>query len=242
MIKIIPASERHFSDMGWLQTYWLFSFGTYYDPENVQFGALRVFNDDIVAPGAGFPAHDHREMEIVTVILEGELTHEDSMGHKTVIRRGDVQRMSAGTGVTHSEFNRSDRPVHLYQIWIFPETEGLTPGYDQKHYDPMTWANKLYPLASGRHKPESVSLHADATIYRGDFEEAIAFDYETNESRCIFIYVAEGNLEVNGHGLGTADQARIDLTRQIAIKSLEDTEFMLIDVPSDRNRSPAKRP
>ncbi len=118
MIDIIKADQRHFSDFGWLQTYWLFSFSSYFDPQNIRFGSLRVFNDDVVNPGTGFPTHPHEEMEIITIVLEGEMTHQDSMGNKTVIKAGDVQRMSAGTGLTHSEYNLAEKPVHFYQIWI----------------------------------------------------------------------------------------------------------------------------
>src|SRR5210317_1860784 len=147
MIEIIKADERHFSDFGWLKTYWLFSFSNYFDPHNIQFGALRVFNDDVVEPGTGFPTHPHEEMEIVTVVLDGEITHEDSMGNKSVIRKGDVQRMSAGTGLTHSEFNLADKPVHFYQIWILPDQRGLSPSYDQKRFDTGLVKNRVYPVA-----------------------------------------------------------------------------------------------
>jgi len=232
MIKVIPASQRHFSDFGWLRTYWLFSFSNYYDPDNIQFGALRVFNDDVVAPGTGFPTHPHREMEIVTIVLDGEMTHEDSMGNKTVIRPGDVQRMSAGTGLTHSEFNLADEPVHFYQIWIFPDIEGLTPGYDQKHFDPAVWKNKLHPVASGQDKPDSVTFHTDATIYRGFFDPGMSFDFETDESRRLFVYVTQGEVRVNGTPLKETDQARIDLEPNLAIETGDATEFILIDVPS----------
>ncbi len=232
MIKIIPAAQRHFSDLGWLKTYWLFSFATYYDPENIQFGALRVFNDDVVAPGAGFPTHSHQEMEIVTVVLDGEMTHEDSMGNKAVIRAGDVQRMSAGTGLTHSEFNLADKPVHFYQIWIFPELEGLTPGYDQKHYEPADWKNRLYPIASGQDQPGSVTFHTDATIYRGDFDKGERFDFETDESRRVFLYITDGAVQVNGRNLKTTDQARIDLEQAVTLRALSDTQLVLVDVPS----------
>ena len=135
MIEIIKADRRHFSDFGWLKTYWLFSFSGYFDPQNIQFGALRVFNDDVVDPGTGFPTHPHEEMEIVTIVLEGEMTHADSMGNKAKIEAGDVQRMSAGAGLAHSEFNLAEKPVHFYQIWMFPDKAGLTPSYDQRHYD-----------------------------------------------------------------------------------------------------------
>jgi hypothetical protein len=232
MIKIVPAAQRHFSDMQWLQTHWLFSFATYYDPENIQFGALRVFNDDVVAPGTGFPTHPHWEMEITTIVLEGEITHEDSMGNKTVIRPGDVQRMSAGTGLTHSEFNLADRPVHFYQIWVFPDGRRLTPNYDQKHYEPATWRNRLCPVASGQNKPGSVTFHTDATIYRGSLERGVTLNFETEESRRIFIYVTDGSLEVNGRSLNKADQARIDLEQGVALRSFSDADFIVIDVPS----------
>jgi len=125
MIEIVKANQRRFSDREWLQTYWLFSFASYYDPRNIRFGALRVFNDDVVQPGEGFPTHPHEEMEIITVVLDGEITHADSMGNKAVIRAGDVQRMSTGTGLTHSEFNIGESPVHFYQIWLFPDQAGL---------------------------------------------------------------------------------------------------------------------
>jgi len=130
MIHVIRADERHFTDFGWLKTYWLFSFSEYYDPTNIQFGALRVFNDDVVAPHTGFGTHPHEEMEIITIVLDGEVTHEDSLGTKAVMRAGDVQRMSAGTGIQHSEFNLGEAPVHFYQFWLYPDICGLAPSYD----------------------------------------------------------------------------------------------------------------
>jgi hypothetical protein len=232
MIRIVPAEQRHFSDFGWLKTYWLFSFSDYYDPENVQFGALRVYNDDVVEPGMGFPTHPHQEMEIVTVVLDGEMTHADSMGNKTVIRPGDVQRMSAGTGLTHSEFNLADTPVHFYQIWIFPDVKRLEPTYDQRHFEPETWKNRLLPAASGQNKGGAVTLHTDATIYRADLDKAKTIDFATEDSRRIFVYVTEGGLEVNGQRLTSKDQARIDLESAVRLKALEDTSVVLIDVPS----------
>lgn len=232
MTRIIPADQRHFSDFGWLKTYWLFSFSNYYDPENIQFGALRVFNDDVVQPEMGFPTHPHQEMEIVTVALDGEMTHADSMGNKTVIRTGDVQRMSAGTGLTHSEFNLAEKPVHFYQIWIFPDVEGLEPTYDQQHFEPEAWKNRLLPAASGQDKDGAVTFHTDATIYRADLDKGTAIDFETNDTRRIFVYVTEGSLDVNGHELASKGQARIDLESGINLKALDETSLVLIDVPS----------
>src|SRR5512137_605268 len=170
MFDVIRASHRHHSDFGWLKTYWLFSFSNYFDPRNIQFGALRVFNDDVVEPGTGFPTHPHEEMEIITTVLDGEMTHQDSMGNRTVIKAGDVQRMSAGTGLTHSEFNLAAAPVHFYQIWIFPDTKGLNPTYDQRTFSSAIFTNRLVPVASGRGIRDTVTFHTDATIYRSELK------------------------------------------------------------------------
>jgi redox-sensitive bicupin YhaK (pirin superfamily) len=232
MIQIIPAKKRHFSDLGWLNTYWLFSFANYYDLNNIQFGPLRVFNDDVVKPGTGFPTHPHEEMEIITIALSGEITHKDSMGNKTVIKAGDVQRMSAGTGLTHSEFNLAKGPVHFYQIWIYPDLPGLKPSYDQKTFHPSSWKNRLLPAASGQGLHGAVSFHTYATIYRSDLDSREVIDFKTSDSRRIFIYVTSGDLEVNDAKLGPNDQARIDLEDNLKIKAESDASFILIDVAS----------
>ncbi|MCE1246298.1 MAG: pirin family protein [Firmicutes bacterium] len=233
-MKTISSSKRHFSDYGWLKTFWLFSFSDYYDPDNIQFGALRVFNDDIVEPGTGFPTHPHHEMEIITVVLDGEMTHKDSMGNTAVIKAGDVQRMSAGTGLTHSEFNLSDKPVHFYQIWIFPDTKGLKPSYDQKTFEPVQWKNKLLPIASGRGIPDTVTFFTDAAIFRSDLDEGLAISHNADSSRRIFIYLTSGELEVNGILLKSGDQARIEPENEINIKAMKNAAFIMIDVPSCR--------
>jgi len=232
MIQIIPANKRHFSDFGWLKTYWLFSFSNYYDPFNIQFGALRVFNDDIVEPKTGFPTHPHEEMEIVTIVLSGEITHKDSMGSKNVIKAGDVQRMSAGTGLTHSEFNLAKEPVHFYQIWIYPDLAGLKPSYDQKSFSPEAWKNRLLPVASGQGLHGAVTFHTYATIYRSDLEARQKIDFKVTESRRVFIYLTSGSLEVNDKKLEANDQARIDLENDLEFRSYRDSAFILIDVPS----------
>jgi redox-sensitive bicupin YhaK (pirin superfamily) len=232
MIDIIKAKDRHFNDFQWLQTYWLFSFSSYFDPHNIQFGALRVFNDDIVQPGSGFPTHPHEEMEIITIVLTGEMTHEDSMGHKAIIKAGDVQRMSAGTGLTHSEFNLAEDPVNFYQIWIFADESGLEPTYDQKTFSPSQWKNKLLPVASGQAIPETVAFHTDATIYRCDLDRDQSIAFGATTGRRIFIYLTNGELSVDGQKIEQKDQARIDTDDPIQIKALSDTEFILIDVPS----------
>ncbi|OGP65997.1 MAG: Pirin domain-containing protein [Deltaproteobacteria bacterium RBG_13_53_10] len=232
MIQIIPANQRHFSDFGWLKTYWLFSFSNYYDPFNIQFGALRVFNDDVVEPRTGFPTHPHEEMEIVTIALSGEITHKDSMGNKNVIKAGDVQRMSAGTGLTHSEFNLAKEPVHFYQIWIYPDLAGLKPSYDQKSFSPDSWKNRLLPVASGQGLHGAVTFHTYATIYRSDLEARQKIDFKITEARRIFLYLTSGSLGVNDKRLEAKDQARIDLETELEIRSYTDSSFILIDVPS----------
>lgn len=230
-MQIIKADKRHFSDFGWLQTYWLFSFSNYYDPHNVQFGALRVFNDDVVAPGTGFPTHPHEEMEIVTIVLQGEMTHEDSMGNKSLIKAGDVQRMSAGTGLTHSEFNQSADPVHFYQIWILPDQKGLQPSYDQKSFSATSWRNRLFPVASGQGIEGAVSFYTDATIYRCDLEKGYEVTHAAPAGRLIFLYVTEGEIDVNGVAVGENDQARIIPDKPLRLTAKKAAACILIDVP-----------
>lgn len=232
MIEIIKANRRHFSDFGWLKTYWLFSFSDYFDPHNIQFGALRVFNDDVVEPGTGFPTHPHEEMEIITIVLDGEMTHQDSMGNKTVIRTGDVQRMSAGTGLTHSEFNLAHQPVHFYQIWIFPDIAGLRPTYDQRTFAPADWKNRLLPVASGQNLPDTVTFHTDATIYRCDLDAGKEVTFKNTAGRRIFVYLTNGRLSANGQPMATEDQARIDVDEPLILKAAEPSDLILIDVPS----------
>lgn len=232
MIDIVRAKDRHFTDFGWLKTYWLFSFSNYYDPGNIQFGALRVFNDDVVEPSTGFPTHPHREMEIVTIVLDGEITHKDSMGNQSVIRAGDVQRMSAGTGLSHSEFNHGSKPVHFYQIWIYPDESKLEPSYDQKSFDPSLWSNRLYAVASGEGHEDAVSFHADATIYRCSLEAGKEVDTEPGTDRRIFVYVTAGAVSLNGEQLTMGDQARVDLEDRVRLVAEDDSEFILIDIPS----------
>jgi redox-sensitive bicupin YhaK (pirin superfamily) len=232
MIDIIRANHRYYSDFGWLKTCWLFSFSDYFDPHNIQFGALRVFNDDIVEPGTGFPTHPHKEMEIITIVLDGIMTHQDSMGNKAVIGAGDVQRMSAGTGLTHSEFNLAETPVHFYQIWIFPDTAGMEPTYGQRSYQPSDLQNQLCPVASGQHIPNTVTLHTDATIYRSDLDSGGMVSLEETDGRRLFLYLTRGSLDVNDHIVQEKDQARADIEVPLVIRARQPSEFILVDVPS----------
>lgn len=236
MIKIIKAKNRHFNDFGWLKTYWLFSFSDYYDPANIHFGRLRVFNDDIVEPTTGFPTHPHEEMEIITIVLSGEMTHKDSMGNVSLIKAGDVQRMSAGTGLTHSEFNLSSERVHFYQIWILPDKRGTKPSYDQKTFSSQEWGNTLFPVASGRNIPGAVTFQSDSSIYRSHMDAGTRLDFVTATDRGTFIYLTKGSLEVNEVRLDEKDQARINDVDQIRITALHDSEFILIDIPGLREQ------
>lgn len=241
MIKIIRAKDRYFSDFGWLKTHWLFSFSDYYDPENIQFGSLRVFNDDIIAPGMGFPTHPHREMEIITIVMEGEITHEDSMGNITTIKAGDIQRMTAGKGITHSEYNLSDKPVHLYQIWIYPDKSKLEPGYDQKSFHESSWKNWLCPVASGRSIENVVTFNTDATIFRGELDANKHLEFDPEEDRRIFIYLAKGEVMVNDKKIQKNDQARIDLEKELILTATKEAELIVIDVPSNKGWGYAKK-
>jgi hypothetical protein len=231
-MKIIRAGERHFTDYGWLKTFWLFSFSDYYDPDNLRHGALRVFNDDIVEPGEGFATHPHKEMEIVTIVLSGEITHTDSMGNESVLRSGEVQRMSAGTGITHSEYNRSpsNDPLHLYQIWIEPDTPGLTPSYEQKGFDLKDRVNNLLPLVSGKGLSGALSIHSDSSIYISTLEGGARLTYKGLDKRAIFIYLIDGELELNGDKLGASDQARLEGPVDISIAATDESSFVLLDL------------
>jgi redox-sensitive bicupin YhaK (pirin superfamily) len=231
VIRIIPPDERHFTDFGWLQTYWLFSFSNYYDPSNLRHGALRVFNDDVVQPGAGFPTHPHQEMEITTIVLSGEITHEDSMGNRSVIKAGDVQRMSAGTGLTHSEFNRAEGPVLFYQIWIQPGAKGLEPSYDQRSYEATAWKNQVFPVASGKPIPDTVTMHADATIYRASLDGGKDLEFDIGRERKLFLYLTAGELELNGGKLTGKSQARVAGETKLLLEAATDSGFILIDAP-----------
>jgi redox-sensitive bicupin YhaK (pirin superfamily) len=230
MIKRIPAESRHFTDAGWLKTYWLFSFSDYYDPENIAHGTLRVFNDDNVESQSGFPDHPHRNYEIVTIVLEGELTHWDSSGNRGVIKSGDVQRMSAGSGVYHSEMNIGENPVHLYQIWVEPNEENVLPSYEQKHFN-LDEKNHLMKLVSSDGK-DCIKINSDSSFYFGTFESDRQIRYESNPKRKVFIYIRQGEMRINNELFKSNDQARIENQSIIVIQTIKESGFVLIDVPA----------
>lgn len=231
MIKVIPAKERHFNDFGWLKANWLFSFDHYHDPNNMNFGSLRVFNDDVVDAGQGFPPHSHAEMEIITIVLSGAVTHSDSMGNKTVIRAGDVQRMTAGTGVKHAEFNFENEPLHLYQIWIMPDTKGQKPSYEQKTTKMADLKNQIRLVASSMpNGADIVTLNTDAAIYQSNPDAGKELRFENPRRRRLFLYVTDGALEVNGARLDRNDQGRIEGVELLSIRAIQDSRFIIVEV------------
>ncbi|UYZ59876.1 pirin family protein [Hymenobacter latericus] len=234
MLTYIPATERyHAQPVAWLSSFHLFSFAEYYDPKNMHFGPLRVFNDDTVAPNAGFPQHPHHEMEIVSIVLEGEITHEDTMGNKTTIKAGEVQRMTAGTGLAHSEYNRTDKPLRFYQLWFIPNMKGLSPSYEQKDIDFLDSKNELIPLVSGQKVLEDVVyINSNSTIYWSNLRAEKEIEFKTFPIRNTFLYLKEGSLFVNGTEMGPGDQVRATDEHVIHIRAERDAQFILIDLPA----------
>ncbi len=230
MTQIIPAAKRAFNDFGWLKTFWLFSFDHYHDPNNMHFGNLRVFNDDKVAAQSGFPTHPHREMEIVTIILTGAITHQDSMGNKTAIRVGEIQRMTAGTGITHSEHNLENEELHLYQIWFMPRENRLKPSYEQKLFNVADRKNVLQPVVSGIGSGGAVLINSNATIFLSDLDSGKELTHPVAVGTGVFFYVTDGELSVNGNALQKNDQLRITDVNSLAISAKKDSKFILIDV------------
>ncbi|MFC6999767.1 pirin family protein [Rufibacter roseus] len=232
MLKIIPAAERYHASHGWLNSYFLFSFAEYYDQNNVQLGPLRVFNDDYIQGNNGFPEHPHSEMEVVTIVLEGEITHTDSLGNHTTIHAGEVQRMTAGTGIRHSEQNETDKEVHLYQLWFFPNKKELSPSYEQKKIDFLKEKNELIPLVTGQKVLEDVVyINSNSTIYHANLEEGKGIDFNTFPIRKALLYVTSGELFVNGMQVHKNDQVRSSDIDALRIKASVDSSFILIDVP-----------
>jgi len=232
MLHLIDREDRHFSDFGWLKTYWLFSFSNYYDPANTSHGVLRVFNDDIVEPHTGFGTHPHEEMEIVSIVLNGEMTHKDTMGNETVIRQNDVQRMTAGTGLQHSEWNHGDEPVAFFQIWILPDKNGLVPSYDQKSFAPSHWNNRLALVASSQANPQQVKLNSEASVYRAALDRGQTVLFEAERNHCQFVYIIRGQVVVNDVVAGERDQVRISEEPKLVIAAEQYSDFVLVDVPN----------
>ncbi len=231
MIQVRKANERGHADHGWLNTYHTFSFSTYHDPDHMRFRSLRVMNEDFVAPGQGFGTHPHRDMEIVTYVLEGALEHKDSMGNGAVLRPGEFQRMSAGTGITHSEFNpSSEEPVHLYQIWLFPERKGIEPSYEQKRFPPEERHNRLRLVASREAENGSLLIHQDARIYLASVDAGRSVEYALPPGRYAWLQVLRGRVSLNGTALGSSDGAAVSNETALSIQADDDAEIMLFDL------------
>jgi len=231
MIALRKASDRMHTRIGWLDSWHTFSFGEHYDPDQMGFRALRVINDDTVQAGQGFGAHPHRDMEILSYVLEGGLAHQDSTGGGGVIRPGDVQRMSAGTGVVHSEANASDRePVHFLQIWIVPERRGIAPGYEQKTFPDAERKGKLRLLASRDGREGSVTIHQDAALYGAMLAQGEQVSYEPRAGRHVWVQVARGSVELNGQTLSAGDGAAITGERLLTLRGIAPAEVLLFDL------------
>lgn len=231
MITIRKAEERGHFDFGWLNTYHSFSFGDYYDPKHTRFRTLRVINEDFVQPGHGFPTHGHRDMEIVTYILQGALEHRDSMGTGSIIRRGDAQRMSAGTGVTHSEANPSpDEPVHLLQIWIFPSDQNIQPEYEEKKFSDDEKRNRLRLIVSPDGSDGSVKIHQDARIFASLLDDGEEVVHSLEAGRSAWLQVAAGSVKLNDVALKQGDGAAVSQESQLSVTAEGPAEVLLFDL------------
>jgi redox-sensitive bicupin YhaK (pirin superfamily) len=234
MQEIRRSKERGYADHGWLKSYHSFSFADYFDPKHVEFGPLRVINEDRVAAGQGFGTHSHRDMEIISYVLDGELAHRDSIGNGSSIRPGDVQRMSAGRGVRHSEFNPSPASlVHFLQIWIQPNVQGIEPSYEEKRFAPEEKRGKLRLIASPDQSDGSVLLHQDARVYAGLFDGAESASLKVAAGRLIYIHVARGAIEANGVALEVGDALKLSETAQVQLQRGRDAEVLVFDLPSE---------
>jgi hypothetical protein len=233
MQQIRRGEDRGFADHGWLKSYHSFSFAGYHDPDHLQFGPLRVINEDRVVPGAGFGKHGHRDMEILSYVLDGELAHEDSTGTSSTIRPGDVQRMSAGTGVTHSEFNASnERPVHFLQIWILPDRAGIAPGYEEKRFEAAEKRGRLRLIASPDRAEGSVRIQQDVRVYAGLIDGSEQARLEVSAGRRLYVHVARGQLTANGVSLEAGDALKLDGTSQLELRDGRDAEVLVFDLPA----------
>ena len=232
MIKIRSAQERGRANFGWLDSRHTFSFGSYYDPKHMGFSNLRVINEDKVKPGQGFGTHSHRNMEIISYVLAGELKHQDSIGNGSVIRPGDVQRMSAGTGIAHSEFNGSNSDlVHFLQIWITPNRTGIKPSYEQKNFPAEERQGQLKLVASVDGRDDSVTIHQDASLYVAVLNKGDRVKHHTDKTRALWLQVARGAVEVNSQALNTSDGAAItEETELELVATADNTEILLFDL------------
>ncbi len=233
MIEIRKAQDRGHSHIDWLDSYHTFSFGEYYDPDHIQFGYLRVINEDRIKPSMGFGTHPHRDMEIITVMLEGELAHKDSIGNGSVIKKGDIQKMTAGSGIMHSEFNNSDSvEAHLLQIWITPNRMGLTPGYEQISINDLDNTDEIKLIASGKVNKGNgiIKINQDIELFLGRLDKNRKVEFSTEDSNKIWAQLISGQLSINGKELSAGDGAAINKTAILNIESKEKSEFLIFEM------------
>lgn len=231
-LTVRKGHDRGYANHGWLQSYHSFSFAEYYDPEHMHFSVLRVINDDTVAAGKGFGTHPHRDMEIITYMLHGELQHKDSIGNGAVIKAGDVQRMTAGTGIVHSEFNASHTDsVHFLQIWILPEHFNLQPGYEDKHFTAAQKLNRWCLIAAKDNNTAALKVHQDMQLYATILNTDAELTYLANENRSLYLHVAIGKVEVGGQKLTAGDALMLNGGVELAIKANAESELLLFDLP-----------
>jgi len=234
MNQVRRSNERGYADHGWLKSFHSFSFADYFDPKHVEFGALRVINEDRVQPGAGFGTHGHRDMEIISYVLAGELAHQDSIGNGSTIRPGDVQRMSAGTGVRHSEFNPSaTNLVHFLQIWIQPNVQGIEPSYEEKRFGADEKRGRLRLIASPDRAQESVLIHQDARVFAGLFDGPESASLDVENGRRIYVHIARGALTANGVALDAGDALKSTDTPTLTLQNGHDAEVLVFDLPGE---------
>jgi hypothetical protein len=232
MLTLRKSEDRGYASHGWLESYHSFSFADYYDPAHMGFGALRVINDDWIAAGMGFGTHGHSDMEIITYVLEGEIAHKDSMGNGSTIRPGDVQRMSAGTGVRHSEFNPSAvNKTHLLQIWIIPAAKGNAPGYEEKNFSREEKVGRLRLVASADGMDGSVKIHQDAKLYVGLFDDGQNANLELQKNRLCYVHLASGQISANGHVLRTGDALMLQDEELLMLANGIQAEVLVFDLP-----------
>lgn len=232
MLVIRPSNERGYFDRGWLKSYHSFSFGQYFDPEHMQFSVLRVINDDQIARGAGFGMHAHQDMEIVTYMLKGKLRHEDSVGNSSVIEAGDVQRMTAGSGIEHSEVNAdAEEMAHLLQIWIKPAQLNLTPSYEEQHFSATQKKNQWCLIVSPNQLNGSIKIHQDVNIYASQLDAGISLDCETDLSRASYLQVATGAITINDLTLKAGDALMANAITDMHITAIKDSELLWFDLP-----------
>ncbi|SDK17289.1 hypothetical protein SAMN05192566_0458 [Methylophilus rhizosphaerae] len=232
MLNIRPSNARGYANHGWLESFHSFSFSSYYDPDNMGFSVLRVINDDKIAPATGFGMHGHQDMEIITYMLAGELRHTDSMGNGSVIRAGDVQRMTAGTGVRHSEMNASEQTAaHLLQIWIEPAVLNLPPGYEEKNISLASKLNRWALIASSDAWDGSLKVHQDVTLCATVLEAGHSLPLEVSAGRSAYMHVARGEIEIDGQRLGTGDALKADAATQLEMHARQESEVLWFDLP-----------